>query len=110
MNWRVRTKPSRRQQEQPIAAEVCRVCLSFPISSGSCLPTNEHRELHREADCGALVSHADCTLARDPLTQQARRGTGTPVPEVASCPRPLLRLPVRPEGLWPSGLAAAARF
>ena len=85
-DWRVRTKPRRRQQKQPIATEIRRVRLCFPISPRSCRPGNEHRELHREADCGALVSHADCTLARAPLTQQARQGTSTSVLEVASCP------------------------
>lgn len=85
-DWRVRQKPRRRQQKHPIATEVRRVRLCFPISPGSCLPANEHRELHREADCGALVCHANGTLARTPLTQQARQGTSTRVLEVASCP------------------------
>ncbi len=109
-DWCVRTDPRWRKQKQPIATEVHRVRLCFPMSPRTCLPANEHWELHREADCGAAVSHAHCTLTQASLTQQARHGTSTTVLEVASCPEPLLRLPVRPEGLWPSGLPAAARF
>jgi hypothetical protein len=102
-DWRVRAKPRRRQQKQPIATEVRRVRLCFPISSRSGRPPNEHRKLHREADCSALVSHPDCTLTDASLTRQARECTSTSVLEVAPCPQPLLPLPVRPEGCDPPG-------
>ena len=100
-DWRVRTKPRRRQQKQPIATEIRRVRLCFPISPRSCRPANEHRKRHREADCGALVSHAECTLAQASLTQQSRQRTSTSVLEVASCSQPLLPSSVRPEGRDP---------